>query len=424
MRGYGAADQNIAIGKIVPYLLRYGPPNKERHQRWRFLFGLLQRFGPTISERSERGSPVRWQAPRAGACTEHGAKTVAKRPSGLAHQMTSLFDVTIDLMRRNENAPSVEYFEHPSILEHDGDQIPRFVIPEDEVVASDYRFVQDRLAEAAVTDPAIVGATAFGSTTKGRSDPKDLDLTVFVDTDRLDLQMRPDLSSGMVSFSNWSGFAGADRRDGPEQRYRALMQQLFSSPEGPLTTLPINAEAFPISHEFLRRLAGFEIGNAQRLARYRELSQAGGQLTQIDNLTDWATVSTDPETLQSIAGLADMMSDDEKRHGIDVLSARAFLGRIANEDGGELARARLSVFSEIRLASSLPVRLFNLALTPGLAPYRRTFLEGLAQTPDPRLAYTYFIDRLRAFENSSKHPRDTSKIPYPATLSDALEVYG
>ena len=111
---------------------------------------------------------------------------------------------------------NVEFYEKPDLFpQQDVDQIGRFIITDEPYVADAFNFVKDRLSKESIAEPALVGAVAFGSATKGYALPfkSDLDLTVFVDTDVLKLPLLPVVNPGDVSWNAWSAYKNSSNQE-------------------------------------------------------------------------------------------------------------------------------------------------------------------------------------------------------------------
>lgn len=322
-----------------------------------------------------------------------------------------------------ETENQIWHCENPIIFSASSDTPEaRFVMPEDDAIKTKYRFIQDKLENWMQADPVIAGASAFGSTTKGYADVRssDIDLTVFVEADRLGLSLDPQVITANVCWDDWCAFK--DRAKLPVD-YVDKAEEIFTNTVDTDSRLPIRAQVFPVSHEYLRILAGFEAKSALLLARYGQLREAGHG-TEIDTLTDWTSQSSDADSLQALPDLmAALEADTSLSRHRDVLAVRQYLDNTASREGTEIAKLRSEVFGSNRLLSNLPIRLFNMSLTLELQPYRQSFLESIASGVDPDITWKFFAKRLAAFENSSKHPRNFTEINYPQSIEEASKWY-
>lgn len=301
-------------------------------------------------------------------------------------------------------------------------QVSRFILRDEPFMRDAYGLLRTRLMEIMDENPAVVGATAFGSSTKGYAvaGQSDLDMSLFINADRLGLELDTeghDLGDINV-LGDWSVFQPVDARKG--KPVAEIADQLRSSD----SELEISPQVLPISHKYLKFLAAETVKQAETDAEYYRL-RAEHPEDPIESLADWATISTDTEVLARVPGLAKLMDAAEvSTRFIDMMSVRYFLGRQTVSGIPELNRSRAEVFWNNRFNSAVALSLFNLTLTDGLQPYRRTFLEGLREASEPDKAWRYFAKCLAKQEDSEKHPRDISKIHYPETLGEAIEAYG
>jgi hypothetical protein len=72
--------------------------------------------------------------------------------------------------------------------------------------------------------------------------------------------------------------------------------------------------------------------------------------------------------------------------------------------------------------SYLAARLFQLAITDGLQPYRVGFLQAVDNRNDRQMAWQHFVTKLRAFEKSRK-ALSTRPVQYPRTVKEMLDWY-
>lgn len=322
---------------------------------------------------------------------------------------------------------AVAIYETPAVLARptDIDVLPRFIVSREPFVQQSLSYVQNRVEEARAADPAIAGATVFGSTVKGYANPEesDVDVNIFIDADKLGVSLREDVLTTDICFPDWFPFNIHDRPlIGGE--YREKVNRLFVGHKGITPDLPVSPAAIPISQGLMSLAAERELELADTQARYRALQEVTPS-TWVDELTDWSQVPTNTDALQAIPGLAEAIrSDQELSSRIDVLTVASFLVKRALEEDTELARMRPLMLASQRVAPEVPLRLFGLAITPDLTMYRRAYLDRFAEAANPDRVWQFFSHRLAHFENSSKHPHDITKVAYPRSLDEAYNLYG
>jgi hypothetical protein len=322
---------------------------------------------------------------------------------------------------------SVAIYERPGVLQPPVDEglLPRFIIQEAPFVQEALAHVGERVQSAMADDPAIAGATIFGSTVKGyvRQMRSDVDVNVFVNADTLGIPLRPHITEDDIDLPTWYPFDLANHHwpSVNVDYWRYIQGTLF--PEKERAVLPVSPAVVPLSEDLLRLSAQREVELAEVDARYRALRQTTPP-TWVDELADWAEVPTDWESLNAIHELVEaIVADKELSNTVDVMSVKSFLGYVALSENTELAWMRPTMIGSQRAGPAVPLRLFGLAITPGLEPFRKVFLDGLAKAAEPDIVWKFFCKRLAKFENSPKNPRDINLVSYPRTLAEAFDLY-
>lgn len=306
------------------------------------------------------------------------------------------------------------------------EMLPRFIIEQPFVVAA-YRSAQQRVLQIMRGDATILGATTFGSTTKGyaRAGESDLDMTVFIDADQPGLVPDPaEIQNGTAPLlGDWYVFGKSAYRRFQSYDERLKAQCNSDIEPSSVPALEIRPSTAPLSFGYLALLAADEVSKARKYFKYQALRQSAAA-TDIDALADWATIATDGETLSTLPGIRNaLQAAGVKTKVIDCMTVDAYLHRQQSVEQTEVSALRSEVFWSNRFGSNMPLRLFTVAITEGLQPYRQAFLDGLAQAEQPDQAWTFFKNRLAKFENGAKHPRDISRIIYPDTLDEAQKIY-
>lgn len=322
----------------------------------------------------------------------------------------------------------VEVYEQPPVLARPpsgSGKLPRFTLDQAGLVVDSIEDTQARFRKLQADEPHFIGMTIFGSTIKGYATPEsDVDVCVYVDMAAAGFE--PEKKSlqepTMTSFdSDWFYYGGTANVVGGAH-YRPLARDL-----DPCRTtkrlLPRSVYAIPIHATALETAAQKYRADAAALAYYHQMR--GSEPTNPhEAMADWSSVDHDPMTLASVPNIRQLLKEYEiGTDVIDMLTVNQLLGRIAADEGSEIARVRSEVFWRARFSSEVVPRLFGVAASAGLDHYRTVFIDRIGQDVDPDRAWSHFIDNLAKFENSTKHPRDTTKIAYPRTFEEAVKHY-
>jgi predicted nucleotidyltransferase len=322
---------------------------------------------------------------------------------------------------------AVPLYEHPAIL-HAPDarlgKLPRFILDNADVVRETYVDTQARLQDIMAQDEAVAGATVFGSTTKGyATERSDLDMTVYVDAEKLGLQLVNPYSTTEPIFGYWWAYGPKETMLQHEEFYDSwISNQINPNPEtSPL--LKQSVEVVPVSMAHIELVASIQAKQAKAVNLYQEL-RAEQPDDDIEALADWSTVLTNQSVLARIPGLPEAMKAVERESEyMDIIAVKNFLDTVASIRGDRISKLRAFVFWDCRFDSPLCNRLFGLAITPGVARYRTAFLSAVAKSEDPDRTWAHFAQRLAMFEDSPKHRRDISRIAYPETFNQAVSLY-
>lgn len=324
----------------------------------------------------------------------------------------------------------VAVFEHPDVLtgaDQSSAHLSRFNLRTLGIAVDTLADTQRAFEEVRGSTSAMVGATVFGSVTKGyASRESDLDACLYYDAGALGHTPTHQITSQptMIEYdTSWPLAYGAPTNAEQFELRKSATERLGQS-DDTRSLLPRSIEVVPLHPQLLKIAADKYASDATNLSRYHEL-RAEAPHDRVETIADWSTISSSPEVLAWLPGLTDVFRDHDLETGIvDVLSVQNLLATIAADLGDELSRLRAQVFWGAQFSSQVAPRLFGLALNSGLEPYRAEFLRAVGSSVDPDATWGYFVSKLAQFENSPKQPRDVSSIVYPVDFEAAAKLYG
>ncbi|MCA9331040.1 nucleotidyltransferase domain-containing protein [Candidatus Saccharibacteria bacterium] len=324
----------------------------------------------------------------------------------------------------------VAVFEHPDVLaspNQSSAHLPRFNLRTLGIAVDTLADTQRAFEEVRGSTSAMVGATVFGSVTKGYATrDSDLDVCLYFDAIALGHTPTPQATSQptMIEFDTSWPIAYGTPTNAEQFELRKSATERLGRSDDTRSLLPRSIEVVPLHPQLLKLAADKYASDATNLSRYQEL-RAQSPHDRIEAIADWSTVSRSSEVLAWLPGLTDVFRDHDLETGIvDVLSVQNLLAAIATDLGDELSRLRAQVFWGAQFSSQVAPRLFGLALNSGLEPYRAEFLRAVGESTDPDAAWGYFVSKLAEFENSPKQPRDVGSIAYPVEFEAATKLYG
>lgn len=291
-----------------------------------------------------------------------------------------------------------------------------------------------RIVNALVEEPGrgfpkpiaqIVGATVFGSRTKGDArEDSDIDMTLFVDMDGFSHD-----APGIHGGNDWVGFirgeSASDSRR-PSDVLREASFVLTSSFRERLTLVRPHLFVMPISTSYVTACANRYMEVANNNAKYHQLRSAAlADGNPIEQIADWSIVPTVREKMQPLVAPmeAALGIGTERRSVVADNTIRRYL----KEDNSDLGQLRYKALFDNRvLVPDMPTRLFNASIgdPTKIIKYRTDFLRPMLDAGEHgSRGWMRFVCDLKKFEDSPEHPRNIEEIYYPETLDAAVKSY-
>lgn len=271
----------------------------------------------------------------------------------------------------------------------------------------------------------IVGATVFGSRTKGYArEDSDLDMTLFVD-----MGERSHGTPGNDGGNDWVSFIrdeSANDELRPSAVFRDAGSRVSLSFRYGLESVRHHLFVMPVSTSYVTACANRYMEVANNNAKYHQLRNAAlADGNPIEQIADWSTVSSVREKMQPLVAPmeAAMGIGTERRSVVADNTVRRYL----LEDKSDLGQLRYKAFFDDRVhVPDMPTRLFNASLgdPTKIRKYRTDFLRPMLDAGEQgSRGWMRFICDLKKFEDSPEHPRNIEEIYYPETLDAAVKSY-